>query len=73
MKINYKLEYNIPSCKKFIGYIDDNFDNIFQYYNYKFGGNYIIIRKENNKWFDVTNDYIGKIIMATINKMEDKR
>ena len=47
MKINYKLEYNIPACKKFIGYMDDNFDNIFQYYNYKFGGNYVIIRKEN--------------------------
>lgn len=72
MKINYKLEYDIPSCKKFVGYLNDDFNSVFYYYQYKFGGNYIIM-KEYNKWIDVTNDSYGKMIMMAINKMEDKR
>lgn len=73
MTINYKLEYDIPSCKKFIGYLNDDFDNIFNYYQYKFGGNYVILKGKNNKWFDITNDYDGKMIMMAINEMENKR
>ena len=73
MKFIYRNEFNSENYKVFSGYIqnEDGTNKGFRYY--KTTTDYIMIEKENNRWFDGTDTLEGQSIIKNINEKEKNK